>query len=349
MTFLQQVNAYKQALINREENAVDRINELWLPVYRNIIAEFNHLFNQVDALTQNGLKVSESQLYRVTRLSYAVQQLSQEIQNFNQQSTVLIKSDIETEVKYAFSDAANLVKSAFDSLPENLTDFAGEFLSFNNGALRALTNRLSNPYRLADILDVSVVEANQAALVYIKAIVRGDHPRIAARELVNKFGIPVIRARTTARTEIISAYREANIERYKQSKAVKGWMWSATLDDRTCPVCVYLDGQVFDLEEFFATHPNCRCAPIPVTYTFEELGIPFKGPVIDTGLHGEEWFKAQSAKTQEEILHPTKYKLWKEGKFSLGDLVHEYDHKNYGPSRDERSIKDMRRLGILTK
>lgn len=347
MTFLEQVNAFKKALAGREETAVDRVNELWLPVYRKIVSEFNLLFNQVDSATQNGLRVSEAQLYRTTRLAYSVQVLAQEIEAFNQQATLLIKSEIENEAAYAFSDAAKLVRAALGSLPEDDVAFAQEFLAFDDGALRALTVRLSDPQRLADILDVSVAEANQAALVYIKAIVKGDHPRVAARELTNKFDIPVIRARTTARTEIISAYREANIERYKQSKAVKGWMWSATLDDRTCPVCVFMDGQVFDLDEPFATHPNCRCAPIPVTFSFEELGIDFTGPKIDTGLHGEEWFKAQPASVQENILHPKKYELWKQGKFSLGDLVHKYDHKNYGPSRDERSIKDLKRLRIL--
>lgn len=347
MTFLQQVDAFRKALINREETAVDRINELWLPVYRNLISEFNLLFNQVDAATQNGLRVSEAQLYRTTRLAYSIQQLSEQISLFNQSASVLIKTGIETEVNYGFSDAANLVKAALGSLPEESTGFAKEFLSFNDGALVALSSRLADPQRLADILEISLSEAKQAALVYIKSIARGDHPRIAARELTAKFDIPVIRARTTARTEIISAYRESNIERYKQSKAVKGWMWSATLDDRTCPVCVFLDGQIFELDEPFATHPNCRCAPLPVTFSFEELGIPFSASKVDTGLHGEKWFKAQPASVQETILHPKKYQLWKEGKFTLGDLVNEYDHKNYGPSRDERSIKDLRRLGIL--
>lgn len=55
------------------------------------------------------------------------------------------------------------------------------------------------------------------------------------------------------------ALKDAGIERYE---------YVATLDERTCPVCGGLDGQVFELSEAKAgvnlppMHPNCRCVHI---------------------------------------------------------------------------------------
>jgi hypothetical protein len=123
------------------------------------------------------------------------------------------------------------------------------------------------------------------------------------------------------------------------------------LDDRTCPVCIALDGQEFSLDTPFATHPNCRCSPIPITYTFEELGMGYlnleepKPPYM--GKRGEDWFKSQSEAKKEKILGKTKYALYRQGRFKLGDLVQDFVHPVYGPSRQERSLKSLKELRII--
>lgn len=347
MTFIQTVNEFRQRLLSREETAVNQINDLWVPVYRQLIAEFNILFNQVDTLLSAGKKVTDLQLYTTTRLAFSIRTLSEELQNFNGSATILITNQLENELKFAFSDGADLIRSSMGRIPPKLTNFNQEFLSFDNFALQAITERVANAERIARILQVSYDEAIIAAQVYVRAIVTGAHARTASQELQRKFNIPKVRADTTARTEIVSAYRDGNLERYRGSEVVKAWEWSATLDDRTCPVCIYMDGQVFSLETLFATHPNCRCAPVPVTKTFAELGIIYSDEKPYRGKRGQDWFNSLPESRQEQILHPAKFKLYKSGQITLKDLVHEYDHINYGPSRDERSIKRLRELRII--
>jgi len=48
---------------------------------------------------------------------------------------------------------------------------------------------------------------------------------------------------------------------------VSEWIWSAVLDERTCPICTPLDGQVEESRDDFPysppVHPNCRCRILP--------------------------------------------------------------------------------------
>lgn len=45
------------------------------------------------------------------------------------------------------------------------------------------------------------------------------------------------------------------------------WIWSAVLDERTCPICTPLDNEVRDRRDDFPytppVHPNCRCRVLP--------------------------------------------------------------------------------------
>ena len=43
--------------------------------------------------------------------------------------------------------------------------------------------------------------------------------------------------------------------------------WMTAGDDRVCPICASLQGQVFSLDEIeplIPRHPNCRCIALPL-------------------------------------------------------------------------------------
>jgi SPP1 gp7 family putative phage head morphogenesis protein len=56
-----------------------------------------------------------------------------------------------------------------------------------------------------------------------------------------------------------------------QESDVAQWIWSAILDERTCPICTPLDGVIEDQRDDFPysppVHPNCRCRILPFTLT----------------------------------------------------------------------------------
>jgi HK97 family phage portal protein len=54
-----------------------------------------------------------------------------------------------------------------------------------------------------------------------------------------------------ARTEILAASNEGSLEGYRQSGVVEGKQWLTALDERTCPWCAPMEGQVQGLDNVF--------------------------------------------------------------------------------------------------
>lgn len=106
---------------------------------------------------------------------------------------------------------------------------------------------------------------------------------------------------------------------------IKGVQWVATLDDRTCEICMALDGKVNELDSMQSppAHWNCRCVATPVLKSWKELGIDLKeapagtrasmdGQVPESLTYGR-WLKGQDATTQDEILGIGKAQLFRRG------------------------------------
>lgn len=112
------------------------------------------------------------------------------------------------------------------------------------------------------------------ASVLAGGMVAGKNPRQIARELAQQVeGLGKARALTIARTEIIHAHAEGQLDALEQlgvdevSALVE---WDTAGDDKVCPRCAALAGQVFEIKEargMLPLHPNCRCAWVPADST----------------------------------------------------------------------------------
>lgn len=129
----------------------------------------------------------------------------------------------------------------------------------------------------------------------------------------------------------------------------------ATLDLRTCPICMGLDGGVWDLKTHEPTadspvdepypgplplHMQCRCVYTPKTKSWAQL-IREAGGKVPKGLkdlpestrasmNGQvpakltynDWLKNQSEAAQRDVLGKGRYELWKSGKLTnVGQLT----------------------------
>lgn len=114
-----------------------------------------------------------------------------------------------------------------------------------------------------------------------ESLILGHGSREAAAFLRQKGingSIPGLEA--LARTFLLSASnfaREASIERMTEGTGIlKGWRYCATLDGRTCAVCGADDEKIVPADAprtRLPRHINCRCVWLPVSKTFEELGL----------------------------------------------------------------------------
>jgi SPP1 gp7 family putative phage head morphogenesis protein len=141
-------------------------------------------------------------------------------------------------------------------------------------------------------------------------------------------------AQSIVRTAVNHVHNQAAQQTWKANdNIVKAWQYLATLDNRTTTTCAALSGQTFPIGEgpIPPRHIRCRSISIPVTKSWREMGIDKDEVPAGTraSMDGQvpadttmaKWLKQKGEATQNEILGPTRAKLWREGKVSLQDLI----------------------------
>jgi SPP1 gp7 family putative phage head morphogenesis protein len=181
----------------------------------------------------------------------------------------------------------------------------------------------------------------QQALV--GGIASGQGPAVIARTIRADLGGNLTRALTVSRTEILRSFNSAALSTYRaNSDVVRGWVWLASLSSRTCGFCISMNGTFHELSEAFASHPRCRCSPVPQTKTFAELGLSSSIPETQVQVQsGSDWFAQQDDATQLAILGPSKLRAYQAGAIQLSDLRGFRDDPRWGPTGFEKSLTSI--------
>ena len=217
--------------------------------------------------------------------------------------------------------------------------FQGRFLSEWVADLKEGTIR-----RLRDAVRMGVVEGQTIDQMVTR--VRGH------RTLGYKDGILSISRRSAeamVRTAVSHTVATAREETYKaNTDLIKGIQWVSTLDARTSAICQSLDGQVFPVDEGPRppAHINCRSTTVPVLKSWKELGIDLEDvpPSTRASMNGQvaatetyqTWLEKQPASFQDDVLGPTRGKLFREGGLTLDRFVDENTGHKF-------TIEDLRR------
>ncbi len=138
----------------------------------------------------------------------------------------------------------------------------------------------------ADLKGITVAMDTMISRVLTQGMIDGDGPALIARKLVavingdgvDKLGlrdslgrfIPArTRAKILARTEVIRAHAEAQLQEFR-NWGIEGVSalaeFSTAKDDRVCPICESLEGKIYTLDEasgIIPVHPQCRCCWLP--------------------------------------------------------------------------------------
>ena len=194
---------------------------------------------------------------------------------------------------------------------------------------------------LVDQLGDAVAEGVERAL--LKGLALGQNPRVVARLIQRELGQALTWALRTARTAMLYAYREANRASYVANPSiVGGWIWHAKLGDgRTCMSCISQHGTVHPPDEALNDHHNGRCAMIPVTVSWEELGLPGLPDTRPQVGSGRDWFAGLSETEQRRQMGPAMWRAWKDGKVSWEDLSREHVDPVYGSMRVMPSLRAL--------
>ena len=138
---------------------------------------------------------------------------------------------------------------------------------------------------------------------------------------------------TFSRTAVNQIATTAQFEAYKAHDDItEEYEYVATLDTRTTPICMSLDGRTWRYDDPSGRRPpqhwSCRSTIVPVV-DFKALGLPTPpegkraavGGPVPAGQNYEQWLRKQSTAKQNEALGPARGKLFREGKASLNDFV----------------------------
>jgi len=221
------------------------------------------------------------------RQAWRFQTNAQKLDSFNKWFSSQVDQEILTTNVKGDPWTAKWVESAYkkgsiraytDAHPETLAP-TGEF--YLGSRAQFLESAFARPERVSklkflytrsyeDLKGITSAMGQQVSRVMANGIAQGQGPATIARELSQTIdGITRQRALVMARTEIIAAHAEGQLDSFKEMNIEKvGVMaeWSTAADERVCPLCDELDGTVMTVEEargLIPRHPNCRCAWIP--------------------------------------------------------------------------------------
>jgi len=302
---------------------------------------YGFIAEQFIQLVQQGLvrALSRSQLHQLVSTSGLLARVDSHFTSLAGQADARITQAQRTLVQAAQDKVASLAREQLGELPS-------PFRQVPPSVIAELVGRSGDGKPLGNLLRGLAPEGVEAARqTLVNSVLEGRNPKDAARDLSQNLGVPLTRARTIARTEVVGSFRASALESMRQNAdVVKGWRWTARKSARTCVMCLMMDGRLFPLDEEFGSHPNCTCTAVPVTKTWDEMGhpeIPERRKASELQ-NGEEWLRAQSTKTQKRVLGLRRYEQWKSGDLQLEELVGYREDPEWGPTRWVRSGKQIR-------
>lgn len=323
---------YRAQLQSYEQLADHSLNGGFASALQVIGPQLERLYQQIAAKQQSGEDIPVSWLYEQRRLQALTALIEGQINHYAALSQATVGHMQQQGLLLGQQSAQQQLQA---TVPP------GVHWTFGIPHPGAIANIVSSTERLFSGMGTEAATAAKNAL--IRAITLGENPQAVARDLQQALQIARYRVLTIARTEMLNAYRGAQLANYQaNSDVVGGWVWSAALFPRTCAACIAMNGTVHDVSEPFASHPNCRCSPVPKTNSWASilgpLGIDTSN-IPETSVNipsGVSWFNDQSAATQLAILGPGKYAAFQNGTLNLSDLVGYSDGGVY-----EKSLKEL--------
>lgn len=326
MTPAEIIKRYRQALLDRDDDALAELEQAYEQIRGALNGEISLLMDQITEAQEQGEKIKPSWLYRQARYNALLQQVEQQIQIFGDQAQGVTERLQREALVYAATDAADVLAAAEPAL-------IGSFATLPTEAIKNVVGSLSDGSPLSGYFakfGVDAAAALEAELV--TGIAMGKGVREIARDMSNAVEkLSFDSALTTARNEHIRAYNTAALGTYQANPTiVQRWQWMATLSTRTCMFCLGQHGREYPLEEPFVSHVRCRCTVIPITRSLT---------LIPEGA-ADDWF-AGLGEAQQLTITGTKIAAEKlqSGELKLRDYVGHGEDDTWGPYGFERSTK----------
>lgn len=304
----------REQLLARESAAAADLREAHLAAWQAMDARLERLARERDAALARGETVDLAWLAN-RRLASVTSSAKQEFGAFAKSAAKLIEAEQEHAAE-AGPEAARRLAEAAHREAGSETPFWG----WQKADGKDLVGRSANGEPLRDRLGSYWPEVEAELDRQLKAAVaQGKDPREAIPHVRKAMGQTLARTLTTSCTEPLRVHRESARRAYAANPdLVERWQWTAFRQDRTCVVCLAMDGQEFPTSEALDGHPNCRCVMVPVV----------EGAAARET--GEEWLQAQPEEVQQQVLGRAGQAAWAAGEVELADFVGRREDPRWG-------------------
>lgn len=311
----------------------------WSESYWGARQRLDTFLAKVEAARAAGEAPGVSWAYQERRLRNVLDSTATEMARYAQTASSITETRQRQAVQEGLAHAESLTTTV---VAEGLPGLTGELARTNPDVLNQAVGFLQDGSVLREHLAATMpgdaADAVKSALV--KGLAGGKSVDWMTREATRALGLSHGRAVTIMRTESLRAYRSASRAVYQANADVVGtWTWNAHLDARTCVACTLMDGTEHPLSATLDGHPRCRCAMVPRTRSWADLGVEGLDDTRPPVRQGREWLEDQSPEVQKAILGKAKFQAWQDGTISLDDMVARHDDPRWGTMRTERSLK----------
>jgi SPP1 gp7 family putative phage head morphogenesis protein len=340
------IERFRLELLRNERRAASELVRVYGEAWGRIKAELERLDAEYQAAKERGEQPGLDWIYQYNRARSFREQIERELLAFAQYAEGKIRQQQIDAIEAAERHAEELVRRILGKPPAGLVIDWNRIDRASVEAILGMVQADSPLHKLLMSISASGAQAAEDALV--QGMLLGRNPREVAQDLRKVLGTTLSRALTIARTETLRAHREATRASYQaNADIVKGWVWHAALDARTCIACWVMHGTRHSINEILDDHPNGRCAMVPETYSWAEIGarfgldlsdIPDTNPDIEPGIL---LFERLSPDEQRAILGPARYEAWINGKFVLTDIVGRAYSREWGSHRYAKSLAEL--------
>ena len=231
----------------------ERIILAWATAWNELAAEWDAALADLIATSKDGRWPSRRDILRAKRVQRALEATRQAIFDLADDLPITVAQALPAMTDEAAQWSRRLAASQFPTQAGTAVTVMGTFGRLDTRALTAIVARTTEQVTsLTRPLTPQMEREMKSAL--IRGIAVGDNPRTAAADMLARlegvFNGGRNRALVIARTEMLSAYREANrVGEESMKDVLQGWTWCAALDRRTCPSCLAKHGTEHPLAE----------------------------------------------------------------------------------------------------
>lgn len=262
------LDEYDQALQQVEDEAIARLNRNLDEAFRRIAERLGRVYRRELAYWERGEYVNERAPERAGELLKQLQGLLNQLNPVNRGDYQRIMQDLLQQASalgLEYGERLTATQYQGDEfIPKTVSipikavaeaaNSARQYLDWSRDYGRESGTNLAN--RISDIVQ--------------QGLIAGDGTAVIARDLRALGGVVKNRAEMIARTESLKASNAAQMKVY-EANDVKYGVWFSTADERTCPYCGPLMGNIYRLSDLYVNdsrgwtfqippaHVRCRC------------------------------------------------------------------------------------------